>query len=80
MVLEAWLFNFLRSSRLAGIASLRVVLRSGSIEEEYRRVYRGMVGIGLDFWISVSALANGEARGVGGHELCGQLSLRLAHC
>ena len=34
IVLLAWLLTFLSSSRFAGMASLRVVLRSGSEAEE----------------------------------------------
>lgn len=41
MVLLAWLFTFLSNSRFAGIASLRVALRSGSAAEEYHLDHRG---------------------------------------
>lgn len=35
--LSAWLLTCLRSSRFSGMTCLRVVLRSGSDEEEYGR-------------------------------------------
>ena len=38
IVLLAWLLTFLRSSRFAGIASFKVVLRSGSEAEENFRI------------------------------------------
>lgn len=44
MTLLAWLFTFFKSSRLAGITSLKVDLRSGSAEEEYDR--EGVEAIG----------------------------------
>lgn len=37
IVFDAWLLTFLRSSRFAGMTSLKVDLRSGSLEEEYDR-------------------------------------------
>ena len=38
IVFEAWLLTLWRSSRFAGMTSLRVVLRVGSLEEEYNRI------------------------------------------
>lgn len=35
MTAELWDLTFLRSSRFSGMTSLRVVLRSGSEEDEY---------------------------------------------
>ena len=47
IVLSAWPLTFLRSSLLAGITSLRVVLRSGSEAEEYGLVRIEIHGLAI---------------------------------
>lgn len=62
MTLSEWALTFFRSSRLAGMTCLRVVLRSGSEEEEYWRALRAERAAKGLFELALSVLKLSEAR------------------